>query len=114
MLVEFFGPGCAFMEREELLTFEEIVNRVQTWVPLGTGKIRLTGGEPLLRRGLEDLVAMLAAVEGVKDIAITTNGVPLAHHAETVRSIWQARAGRYFEARGRVEWPKAEMSHLGG
>lgn len=84
MPVEVFGAGHAFMPREELLTFEEIVALVGTLVPLGIGKIRLTGGEPLLRRGLEDLVAMLAAVEGVKDIAITTNGVLLAHHAEAL------------------------------
>ena len=84
MPVEVFGPGYAFMPREELLTFEEIVGLVQAMVPLGIGKIRLTGGEPLLRRGLEDLVAMLAAVEGVHDIAITTNGVLLAHHAEAL------------------------------
>jgi cyclic pyranopterin phosphate synthase len=84
MPVEVFGPGYAFMPREELLTFEEIIALVRTLVPLGIGKIRLTGGEPLLRRGLEDLVAMLAAVEGVKDIAITTNGVLLAHHAEAL------------------------------
>lgn len=84
MPVEVFGPGHAFMPREELLTFEEIVSLVGTWVPLGIEKIRLTGGEPLLRRGLEDLVAMLATVEGVKDIAVTTNGVLLAHHAEAL------------------------------
>lgn len=84
MPVEIFGPGYAFMPREELLTFEEIITLVRTMVPLGIGKIRLTGGEPLMRRGLEDLVAMIAAVEGVKDIAITTNGVLLAHHAEAL------------------------------
>jgi len=84
MPVEVFGVGYAFMPREELLTFEEIVNLVRIMVPLGIGKIRLTGGEPLLRRGLEDLVAMLAAIAGVKDIAITTNGVLLAHHAEAL------------------------------
>ncbi|MEO7100405.1 MAG: GTP 3',8-cyclase MoaA [Luteolibacter sp.] len=84
MPVEVFGPGYAFMPREELLTFEEITNLVQTLVPLGVEKIRLTGGEPLLRRGLDDLVAMLAAINGVKDIAITTNGVLLAHHAEAL------------------------------
>ena len=81
MPVEVFGPSYAFMPREELLSFEEIVTLVRALIPLGIGKIRLTGGEPLLRRGLEDLVAMLAAVNGVKDIAITTNGVLLAHRA---------------------------------
>ncbi len=84
MPVEVFGPGYAFMPREELLTFEEITNLVRVLVPLGIEKIRLTGGEPLLRRGLDDLVAMLAAIQGVKDIAITTNGVLLAHHVEAL------------------------------
>ncbi len=84
MPVENFGPGYAFMPREELLSFEEIVLLVQSLVPLGVQKIRLTGGEPLLRRGLEDLVAMIAAVEGIEDIALTTNGVLLAHHAEAL------------------------------
>lgn len=84
MPVEVFGAGYQFMPREELLTFEEIVELSRTLVPLGIRKVRLTGGEPLLRRGLEDLVAMLSAVEGVEDIAITTNGVLLAHHAEAL------------------------------
>ncbi len=51
---------------------------------MGVGKIRLTGGEPLLRRGIADLVAMIAATEGVEDLAMTTNGVLLAHHAEEI------------------------------
>lgn len=84
MPIENFGPGHEFLPRTELLSFEEIVRLVGVMVPLGAEKIRLTGGEPLLRRGLEDLVAMLAAVEGVKDIALTTNGVLLAHHAEAL------------------------------
>ncbi len=84
MPVEVFGAGYQFMPREELLTFEEIVELTRILVPMGIRKVRLTGGEPLLRRGLEDLVAMLAAVEGVEDIAITTNGVLLAHHAEAL------------------------------
>jgi cyclic pyranopterin phosphate synthase len=84
MPLEDFGPGHEFLPKSELLTFEEILMLVQALVPLGIGKIRLTGGEPLMRRGLEDLVAMLAAVEGVDDIAMTTNGVLLAHHAEAL------------------------------
>lgn len=82
MPVEVFGPGYRFLPREDLLSFEEIVRMTRLLVPLGVEKVRLTGGEPLLRRGIEDLVAMLASVEGVKDIALTTNGVLLAHHAE--------------------------------
>src|SRR5690606_27440417 len=84
MPVEVFGPGHEFLPKDELLSFEEIVRLVGALVPLGLEKIRLTGGEPLLRRGMGDLVAMLAAVEGVKDLAMTTNGVLLAHHAESL------------------------------
>jgi cyclic pyranopterin phosphate synthase len=84
MPVEVFGPGYRFLPREDLLSFEELVRLTGLLVPLGIGKIRLTGGEPLLRRGVEDLVAMLAAIDGVRDIALTTNGVLLAHHAEAL------------------------------
>jgi cyclic pyranopterin phosphate synthase len=84
MPVEIFGPHYAFLDRDELLSFEEIVRLVGVLVPLGIAKVRLTGGEPLLRRGIEDLVAMLASIEGVDDLAITSNGVLLAHHAEAL------------------------------
>ena len=84
MPVEVFGAGYEFMPREELLSFEEIVDLCRVLVPMGVRKVRLTGGEPLLRRGLDDLVAMLSAIEGVDDIAMTTNGVLLAHHAEAL------------------------------
>ena len=84
MPAEVFGAGYQFMPREELLNFEEIVALSRILVPMGIRKVRLTGGEPLLRRGLDDLVAMLSAIEGVEDIAITTNGVLLAHHAEAL------------------------------
>lgn len=84
MPAEVFGPGYAFLPKDELLSFEEIERLVRVMVPLGVGKIRLTGGEPLLRRGLEDLVAMLASVQGVDDIAMTTNGILLSHHAEAL------------------------------
>ncbi len=84
MPVEFFGPDYGFLPKDELLGFEEIVRLVGLLVPLGLEKIRLTGGEPLLRRGIEDLVAMLAAVDGIRDLALTTNGVLLAHRAEAL------------------------------
>ncbi len=82
MPAEVFGPGYAFLPKDDLLSFEEIIRLVGIMIPMGVGKIRLTGGEPLLRRGISDLIAMIAAVEGVKDLAITTNGILLAHHAE--------------------------------
>ena len=71
-----------FMEKSELLTFEEIERFVRVAVPLGIDKLRLTGGEPLVRRELHKLVARLAAVPGVKDIGLTTNGILLADQAE--------------------------------
>lgn len=70
-----------FRDRSELLTFEEIVHFVRVAAPLGIDKVRLTGGEPLMRKGLPELVRMLAAVPGVRDIGLTTNGVLLADHA---------------------------------
>src|SRR6516164_4890210 len=60
-----------FMERSELLTFEEIAHFVRVAAPLGIDKVRLTGGEPLMRRDLPRLVAMLAPIGGIKDIGLT-------------------------------------------
>src|SRR5947209_5144708 len=74
-----------FMDRGELLTFEEITRFVRVAAPLGVDKLRLTGGEPLMRRHLERLVAMLAAVPGIKDIGLTTNGLLLAEQARALR-----------------------------
>jgi cyclic pyranopterin phosphate synthase len=70
---EVFGREFAFLRRSELLTFEEIARLAAVFTELGVEKIRLTGGEPLLRRDLPELVAQLAAVR-VQDIALTTNG----------------------------------------
>src|SRR4051812_30411447 len=70
-----------FMDRGELLTFEEIARFVQIAAPLGIDKVRLTGGEPLMRRDLPTLVRMLAAVPGIRDVGLTTNGVLLADQA---------------------------------
>ncbi|MBX6353484.1 MAG: GTP 3',8-cyclase MoaA [Thermoflavifilum sp.] len=71
---EVFGPDFAFLPHEALLTFEEITTLARIFVTLGVRKLRLTGGEPLLRRDLEQLVRMLAAIPGVEEIALTTNG----------------------------------------
>lgn len=84
MPAEEFGPDHAFLPRSEILSFEEITRFSRIATTLGVRKLRLTGGEPLLRRGLEDLVAMLAAIDGIEDLALTTNGVLLAHHAEAL------------------------------
>ena len=81
---EVFGPGYEFLARDKLLTFEEIVSLVRLFVQRGVTKVRLTGGEPLLRKGIEDLVAMIAEVEGVADLTLTTNGALLARKAEAL------------------------------
>ena len=73
-----------FMDRQSLLSFEEIERFVRIAAPLGIDKIRLTGGEPLLRRDLSRLVAMLAAVPGIHDIGMTTNGMLLSDQAQAL------------------------------
>ena len=71
---EVFGRDFAFLHRDELLTFEEIARLTRVFVGLGVVKVRLTGGEPMLRRGLPELVGQLASIDGLHDIALTTNG----------------------------------------
>ena len=68
-----FGKGYKFLRQNQLLSFEEIERLVRIFSGFGVTKLRLTGGEPLLRRDIEQLVTMLAAVEGIEDIAMTTN-----------------------------------------
>jgi cyclic pyranopterin phosphate synthase len=80
-----FGPDHAFLPRAELLTFEEIARLVAIFTRLGVEKVRLTGGEPLVRRELPTLVGLLAAIPGVRDLTLTTNGVLLPEHAEALR-----------------------------
>jgi len=75
---EVFGPGYRFLPRDHLLSFEEIVLVVRAFVARGVSKVRLTGGEPLLRKGIETLVGMIATVKGVDDLTLTTNGSLLA------------------------------------
>jgi cyclic pyranopterin phosphate synthase len=88
MPAEIYGESYRFMPRPELLTFEEIERLARIFVELGVEKIRITGGEPLLRHGLPDLVAALAAIPGLADLTLTTNGYLLAQQAEPL-----ARAG---------------------
>jgi cyclic pyranopterin phosphate synthase len=73
-----------FMDRAELLTFEEITRFVRVAAGLGVDKVRLTGGEPLLRRELPALVRMVAGVPGIRDIGLTTNGLLLAAQAQAL------------------------------
>jgi cyclic pyranopterin phosphate synthase len=78
---EFFGADYQFLPRSELLTFEEITRLAGIFTGLGARKVRLTGGEPLLRHDLPRLVAMLAAVPGIEDLSLTTNGALLERDA---------------------------------
>jgi len=81
-----FGRDHAFLPRAELLTFEEIARLVAIFIRLGVEKVRLTGGEPLVRRELPSLVEMLSATPGVRDLTLTTNGVLLAEHAAGLKA----------------------------
>jgi cyclic pyranopterin phosphate synthase len=81
---EVFGADHAFLPRTELLTFEEVARLVAVFAELGVTKVRLTGGEPLLRRDLEELVRLVAATPGVDDVALTTNGSLLAAQAASL------------------------------
>ncbi|MBT2289332.1 GTP 3',8-cyclase MoaA [Paenibacillus albidus] len=78
---EIFGDDYVFLPKSELLTFEEIRRLTRLFVSLGVEKIRLTGGEPLMRRGLPELVSAIGTVYGVQDIGLTTNGVLLGQQA---------------------------------
>src|SRR6202166_3225603 len=71
-----------WLPRKELLTFEEIARLVEVFTSLGVTDVRLTGGEPLLRRDLPQLVKMLAANPRIRDLALTTNGILFAEHTE--------------------------------
>ncbi|HET6380716.1 MAG TPA: GTP 3',8-cyclase MoaA [candidate division Zixibacteria bacterium] len=81
-----FGPDHAFLPRAALLTFEEIARLVRIFTALGVEKVRLTGGEPLVRREIETLVAMLAEIPGVRDLTMTTNGSLLPRHARALKA----------------------------
>lgn len=81
---EVFGPGFEFLPRDQLLTFEEVTSIARAFVSRGVNKVRITGGEPLLRKGIEDLIAMLAHIEGVDDLTMTTNASLLTRRASTL------------------------------
>ncbi|WP_088835139.1 GTP 3',8-cyclase MoaA [Paenibacillus tyrfis] len=77
--------GMEFEPEEKLLTFEEIAEVVRVLAGYGVRKLRLTGGEPLVRKNLEQLVRMLSAIDGIEDIALTTNAIHFASRAEKLR-----------------------------
>ena len=113
---EVFGREYRFLERRELLTFEEIERLARAFVRQGVQKIRLTGGEPLVRRDVERLVELLAAIDGV-DLTLTTNGSLLPQKAQALRDAGLNRVtvsldsldDDVFRAMNDVDFPVAQV-----
>ncbi|WP_113957197.1 GTP 3',8-cyclase MoaA [Roseimicrobium gellanilyticum] len=88
---ELFGASHAFLPKSEILSFEELTRIARVFVGLGVEKIRLTGGEPLLRRELDVLIANLASIPGLQDLTLTTNGSALVSLAPALRAAGLSR-----------------------
>lgn len=82
---EIFGDDYAFLPKSELLSFEEIERLANIFAKLGVKKIRLTGGEPLMRRNIDELIKRLYVIDGIEDIGLTTNGVLLNVYGERLK-----------------------------
>ena len=114
---EVFGRDFAFLPRDQLLTFEEITRLATAFAAEGVSKVRLTGGEPLLRRNVEQLIAMLAEIDGITDVALTTNGSALAAKAQALKAAGLTRVtvsldaldDATFEAMNDVGFPVARV-----
>ena len=115
---EVFGADYPFLERAELLSFEEIERLTRLFVEFGVKKVRLTGGEPLLRREIERLIEMLARIPGL-DLTLTTNGALLARHAVALKAAGLQRVtvsldsldDEAFNAMNDVEFPVEKVLH---
>ena len=79
------AEGVELMSHEDILTYEEIHTVARAAAELGINKVRLTGGEPLVRSGLSELIRMLAQIDGIDDISLTTNGTLLSHYAAELK-----------------------------
>jgi GTP 3',8-cyclase len=114
---EVFGREHRFLPRRELLTFEEIERVARVFVDLGVRKLRITGGEPLLRRDLERLVAALAGIDDELDVTLTTNGALLAQKAQALADAGLSRItvsldsldDEVFRAMNDVDFPVARV-----
>ena len=85
MPAEIFGESYQFLPKSEILTFEEITRLARIFVELGGTKLRITGGEPLLRTQLPELIGMLAGIEGAEDLTLTTNAYLLPQQAQSLK-----------------------------
>ena len=116
---EIYGRGYQFLQKDQLLTFEELARLAAVFATVGTRKIRLTGGEPLMRRGLDALVRMLAEIPDV-DLTLTTNGSLLAEQAPALAAAGLKRVtvsldsldDEVFKCMNDVDFPVARV--LGG
>lgn len=109
MPAEVFGPDFAFLPSDKILSFEEIERLVKIFVSLGVKKVRITGGEPLLRQDLPELIERIHHIDGVEEIALTTNGTLLKKYAHQLAKAGLARVSisldslneeRFFEMNG--------------
>lgn len=113
---EVFGPDYPFLERKDILTFEEITRLARIFAENGIQKIRLTGGEPLVRRNIERLIEMLAQIQGI-DLTLTTNGSLLKQKAQTLKDAGLTRVtvsldsldDKVFGAMNDVNFPVARV-----
>src|SRR6516165_3710407 len=125
---EVFGRDFHFLPPRELLSFEEITRLARLFIALGVEKIRITGGEPLVRRDVETLVGMIAALPGLHDLTLTTNGSLLTRKAQALRQAGLQRISvsldslddAVFKAMNDVDFPVAlvldgiEAAHVAG
>ena len=91
MPAEVYGERYKFLSKTQMLSFEEITRLASLFVHLGVTKLRITGGEPLVRADLEKLIAMVSGIAGVQDVAMTTNGYLLARHAQSLKEAGLSR-----------------------
>ena len=114
---EVFGRDYEFLARGEILTFEEIARLARVFVAHGVEKIRLTGGEPTVRRDLPRLIEMLAAIEGLRDLTLTTNGSLIAGMARALKEAGLSRVtvsldsldDAVFRSMNDVEFPVSQV-----
>src|SRR5688500_15256373 len=78
--------GLPWLPREDLLTYEEIAEIIRTLAPMGLQRVRITGGEPLVRRDVSELARMLSGIDGIRDLSLSTNAVLLADEADALRT----------------------------
>ena len=103
-----------FAETDQIMTFEEIIRLVNIAVGLGVNKVRLTGGEPLVRRGLASLIEQLLAVPGLSDISLTTNGVGLERQAQTLYDVGLRRINVSLDALSESKFAEITRRNLLG